>query len=245
VPLRLQLEQRFGVPVVVENDANATLVAALERHDIGGSETVSLLFALGTGVGGAVAVGRQVLRGSSGYAGELGHIPIGPPGGVACVCGSSGCLELLAGGLSVARRAREAALAGEAAGLLAMSGKAPEALTAVDLVLAARQGEPFSLGLLESVGDAIGQAITVLVPAIDPAVVFISGSFGHAAADLIIPAIERRASRHRVYQDARPLPAITPDNLGPDAAAIGAALLARRHLDRNGSAEPNPFGGSR
>jgi glucokinase len=106
-------------------------------------------------------------------------------------------------------------------------------LTAVDVVRAAESGDPYSISVMESVGEAIGQAIAVLGPAIDPAVVFISGGLGHAAGHLIMPAIERRVRSQHVYPGARPIPDIRLDARGPDAAAIGAALVARRRLERS------------
>lgn len=230
LPVRRELEDRFGVPVAVENDANATLTAALADHAPSSPDATSLLFALGTGVGGAVAIGWTVLHGSFGYGGELGHLPVGPPGGPRCVCGSTGCLELVASGSGIARLAREAAERGEAAALLDLAGCASHRITAVDVVRAARAGERCSLELLASAGEAIGRAIAGLGAAIDPEVVFISGSLGHAAADLLIPAIERQVGMQHTYPWARPLPRITTDSRGPDAAAIGAALLARNAI---------------
>jgi glucokinase len=231
LPLRRDLEGQFGVPVVLENDANATLIAALADHEPSGPEATSLLFALGTGIGGAIAIGRNLLYGSFGFGGELGHLPVAPPGGPRCVCGSTGCLELVASGSGIATLAREAAERGEAAALLDLAGCAPREITAVDIVRAAREGERFSRDLLAAAGDAVGRAIAGLGAAIDPETVFISGSLGHAAADLIIPAIARRVRTQHTYPDARPLPNIRPDSRGPDAAAIGAALLARRAIE--------------
>lgn len=228
LPLGHELEERFGIPVHVENDANATLVAALEDHAPSGPEATSVLFALGTGIGGAIAIGRTVLHGSFGFGGELGHLPVDPPGGPRCICGSSGCLELVASGSAIGRRARDDASQGTAPGLLAASGATAITLTAVDVVRAAEAGDPYSLALLDAAGDAIGRAVSGLGAALDPEVVFISGGFGHAAAPYIIPAIERRVRTQHTYPEARPLPAIRPDARGPDAAAIGAALLARR-----------------
>jgi glucokinase len=227
LPLRKRLEEEFGVPVVVENDANATLIAALHDHQPSGPEATSLLFALGTGIGGAVAIGTNVLHGSLGFGGELGHVPVMPPSDVRCVCGSSGCLELIASGSAVGREARAAAHAGRAAGLVELSGTDADALTAVDVVRAANAGEPWSIATLDRAGEAIGTAVAALGPALDPETVFISGSFGHAAGSMIIPAIERRLTRQHVYPNARPLPVIRVDSVGPDAAAFGAGLLAR------------------
>jgi glucokinase len=240
LPIVSQLAARHGVPVIVENDANATLVAALANHAPAAPESTSLLFALGTGIGGAIGIGHEVLRGSFGFGGELGHLPVSPPGGTRCVCGSTGCLELVASGSGIARRASEAARDGTADGLLAASGKAWHELTAVDVVLAADAGDAVAIDLLETAGTAIGRAIAGLGAALDPSVIFISGSFGHAAAHHIIPAIERRLPEQHPYPDSRPLPEIRLDGTGPDAAAMGAAILAGRYLRQSNDAGQPP-----
>lgn len=201
--------------VHIENDANAALAGI--RAD-GSSRTVTALLALGTGVGGAISVGDHLLDGSFGFAAELGHVPVEAPGTNPCPCGSSGCLELFASGSAVARAGRRAGIA----------GKGGARVRAEDVVVAAVAGDPDALGILEDAGHAIGTALVSLVPTLDPEVIFIAGGFGHAASDFLIPAAERRLLEQLPFPSARPMPRILRDPIGPLAAAIGAARLARR-----------------
>ncbi len=213
-PLTNTVYAALGIDVLLENDANATL-AGIQG---GRSEGVEILLALGTGVGGAISVEGALVDGSFGFAAELGHTPVEAPGVHPCPCGSSGCLELFASGTAVARLAA-------AAGIQGSGGLPPRA---EDVVAAARGGDPAALHILESAGAAIGTALSTLVPVLDPAVAYISGGFGHAAADLLIPAAQRRLRAQFPFPHARPVTRIVADPVGPLAAAIGAARLARR-----------------
>lgn len=204
---------RVQLPLIIENDANATLAGVLPDEVQPDSHEVTLLVALGTGVGGALSVGRSIIEGSRGFAGEFGHIPVEPPGSLQCPCGSNGCLELFASGTSVARIASET------------WGATP--VTAEDVVAAAHAGDKGAIAVLTSAGHAIGSALTGLLSALDPATVYISGGFGHAAAEYLIPAITSRLSAQRSFADSKPAPRILADPVGPIAAALGAARLAQ------------------
>lgn len=216
-PVGSLLANRVGLPVVVENDANAALAAQFD--DTPATANVVLLVALGTGVGGAVAVGGVIVDGSSGFAGEFGHIPVEAPGPHRCPCGSSGCLELFASGPAVGRIAQRAGLA--------PSGDAAE------LISAAVAGNRPAHDILESAGTAIGTALVGVVNALDPATIYLAGGFGHAAAPFLIPAIERRLAAQRAFPTSRPLPRIIADPVGPIAAAVGAARIAQQRIAGN------------
>lgn len=213
-PLTETISAALGIDVLLENDANATLAGIQEDHTHG----VEVLLALGTGVGGAVSVDGALVDGSFGFAAELGHIPVESPGANPCPCGSSGCLELFASGTAIARLA-------SAAGIEGAGGLPPRA---EEVVAAARRGDGAALHILESAGTAIGHALSTLIPVLDPAVVYISGGFGHGAADLLIPAAERRLREQFSFPESRPVPRLVADPVGPLAAAIGAARLAKQ-----------------
>lgn len=217
-PLAATLSQLVGVDVIIENDANATLLGV--HPDTDQAET-AILFALGTGVGGALSVGGEVLQGSFGFAAELGHVPVEEAGGRSCPCGSSGCLELFASGTAVAERATAAGL---------RSGRA-DPVRAEDVIEAARAGDPTAGQILHSAGRAVGTALTRLIPAFDPSVVYISGGFGHHAADFLLPAITERITEQFPFPQARPTPRVIADPVGPLAAAIGVGLLAQRRRE--------------
>ena len=219
-PLGPTLAAKVGVDVLIENDANAALIGI--HADTTPRET-AVLFALGTGVGGALYIAGNLVEGSFGFAAELGHVPVERQGLHPCPCGSSGCLELFASGTAVAARAYEAGLPGE-------GGSRPRA---EDVVRAARAADSRALEILRSAGDAIGTVLAGLIPAVDPAVAYISGGFGHAAAAFLVPAIEQRVAAQLPFSQSRPAPRVLTDPIGPLAAAIGAARLAQRRASNS------------
>lgn len=90
VPLQALLAERFGVPVVVANDANAAILA---EHSFGGAASDAMLVKIGHGVGAGLLLGGTPLFGSRFAAGEIGHVVVGTDGGAVCACGKHGCLE--------------------------------------------------------------------------------------------------------------------------------------------------------
>jgi glucokinase len=201
-PLASELRERFGLPVRIDNDGN---VAALAELEAAGNPRCLVLLVLGTGVGGGVVLDGEPLLGDRGLAGELGHLPV-DPGGAGCVCGGRGCLELVASGPGVARNGR--------------------AKTSAEVVAAADAGGPVARFALNAAGAAIGRAIALLVPVIDPDLVVLGGRLAEAAAGYLIPSARAALEAERPLREVRPAPSIELSRLGPDAGAIGAALMA-------------------
>src|SRR5688572_9564838 len=115
VPFRDVMAERLGLPVWVDNDANAALLAEARAGAARGAMTAALL-TLGTGIGGAILVDGRIVHGARGGAGELGHMVVdvdGPP----CPCGNAGCLEALASGNALGREALRVARAAPDSGL--------------------------------------------------------------------------------------------------------------------------------
>jgi glucokinase len=221
IPLKGELEPRIGVPLTVENDANA---AAWGEFRFGaGSEVDHLVFVtLGTGVGGGVISHGVLLRGAQGSGGELGHVTIQATG-PRCACGNRGCLEALASGTAISRRARE--LASEkpnsALGRLAAERK----VLGEDVTRLAREGDELALKVLEEAGRWLGIGLAGFVNIFNPEVVAVGGGVV-AAGELIL-----KAAREEVYLRARPpsrdLAQIKEATLGPESGVLGAAALAR------------------
>jgi glucokinase len=221
IPLKDELEPRIGVPLTVENDANA---AAWGEFRFGaGSEVDHLVFVtLGTGVGGGVISHGVLLRGAQGSGGELGHVTIQATG-PRCACGNRGCLEALASGTAISRRARE--LASEkpnsALGRLAAERK----ILGEDVTRLAREGDELALSVLEETGRWLGIGLAGFVNIFNPEVVAVGGGVV-AAGELIL-----KAAREEVYLRARPpsrdLAEIKEASLGSESGVLGAAALAR------------------
>jgi glucokinase len=223
--LRAELEARLGLPVVVENDANA---AAWGEFRFGGGADVDdlLLVTVGTGVGGGVVLDGRLHRGAFGVGGEVGHMRV-VPGGVRCGCGNRGCLEAYGSGTALVREARAAAAADPVSAqvLLARAGDV-EAISGPMVTECAQDGDPFCVGQLASLGRWLGEGIASLAAVLDPAVVVVGGGVS-AAGDLLLDPIRSAFDRELTGRGHRPLAEVRPGRLGNRAGLIGAADLAR------------------
>jgi glucokinase len=221
IPLKDELEPRIGVPLTVENDANA---AAWGEFRFGaGREVDHLVFVtLGTGVGGGVISHDVLLRGAQGAGGELGHVTIHATG-PRCACGNRGCLEALASGTAISRRARELAseLPGSALGRLAVERK----ILGEDVTRLAREGDELALSVLEEAGRWLGIGLAGFVNIFNPEVIAVGGGV-MAAGELILKSAREEVSL-RARPPSRDLVEIMEATLGPESGVLGAAALAR------------------
>ncbi len=205
------IQERFGMPVVVENDGNAAAFGEWRLGAGRGADDLVML-TLGTGVGGGVVLGGSLYRGIA----ELGHVVVvahGPP----CQgnCNGRGHLESVASGTAADRAAEK--LWGEGA-------------TAELLVGRADEGDAEALEALTGIGQLLGAAIGSFVNIFAPDVVVVGGGFGIAAAEFLLPSALEIARRETVEPDALPV-RIVAGELGTDAGLIGAGLLAFELLE--------------
>ncbi len=228
--LRDILQARLGMPVVVENDANAAAWAEW-RFGAGRGEPFVVCVNLGTGIGGGVVVGGQLWRGGFGMAGEFGHMTV-LPDGHRCECGNRGCWEQYASGNALVREARELAGANSpvAQGLLDRVGGDVEAIDGRVVTQAAVDGDPAAVELFDEVGRWLGTGLASLAAAFDPTVFVIGGGVSEAGEVLLEPA-RRSFSRSLTGRGYRPAARIALAELGNDAGFIGAADLARPRAD--------------
>jgi len=222
IPLKERLEPEIGLPVTVENDASA---AAWGEFRFGaGAEVDHLVFlTLGTGVGGGVISHGILLRGSQGAGGELGHVTLQATG-PRCNCGNRGCLEQLASGTAITRRAREVAAErpDSALGRLAAERK----VSGEDVTRLARDGGDRSAKkVLEEAGTWLGIGVASFVNIFNPEVVAVGGGVAEAG-DLILDST-RREVRLRAQAPSRDNVDIKEATLGPKSGVLGAAALAR------------------
>jgi glucokinase len=204
-------QERFGVPAVVENDAN---VAALAEWRLGAGRGANdlVMLTLGTGVGGGLVLGGSLYRGIA----ELGHVVVvadGPP----CQgrCNGRGHLESVASGNAADRAAEK--LWGEGA-------------TAERLVGRAEEGDPAALEALSGIGHLLGAAIGSFVNMFAPELIIVGGGFGIAAFEFLVPSALEIARRETVEPDALPVRIVSAE-LGSDAGLIGAGLVAFEALE--------------
>lgn len=181
-PIRQRWQNRYGVPVRVDNEVNMMAVGELRRGAARGHSTV-LQVKVGSGIGAGIIVDGSLVRGVRGMAGEIGHIRVA--GGTArCVCGGVGCLAVEAGGIALARQATEAAARSpHLSKVLADTGR----LTAKDLGTAAAAGDPLSRELLGTAARRIGEALAGVVTVLDPSIVIIGGGVAGAGRVVLGP----------------------------------------------------------
>ena len=226
VALASQLRAITGLPVVVENDANA---AAWAEFRFGGGAGVQdmVLLTIGTGLGGGVVSGGQLLRGSFGVAAEVGHLEM-VHGGHRCGCGLDGCWEQYASGSALVRVARRLARKrrDEATRLLALGDGTPEGVNGKHITEAAQAGDPVALAAFEEVGIMLGRGMAMLAAVLDPAMFVIGGGVSDAGELLVAPA-RRAFEDHLTARAHRPLAEVTLATIGNDAGIAGAADLAR------------------
>ncbi|MDO5629474.1 MAG: ROK family protein [Mobilicoccus sp.] len=225
-PLKERLEQSCGLPVVLENDANA---AAWGEFVHGAAADVDhmVFITLGTGVGGGVVLERRLLRGAFGIGAELGHIRVVPDGEL-CGCGVRGCLEAYGSGSALLRAARAVVAADgpQAAALSARCGGDPDRLQGADVTAVALAGDPTAIELLADVGRWIGIGAASMAAVLDPEVIVLGGGVSHAG-DLVLRPAEAAFAEHLTGGESRPRASFRLAGLLDDAGCIGAAALAR------------------
>jgi glucokinase len=224
--LKADLEGALGLPVVVENDANA---AAWGEFQFGAGHDVDdlLLVTVGTGVGGGLVLDGSLYRGAFGVGAEIGHMRVVPDGRL-CGCGNRGCFEMYASGSALVREARASARAGSllAADLLDRAGGDPDAITGPLVTEAARDGDTFALEQLALLGRWLGEGIASLTAVLDPAVVVIGGGVS-AADELLLQPTRLAFAAQLTGRGHRPSLEIRKARLGNRAGLIGAADLTR------------------
>ncbi|CCQ95798.1 putative Glucokinase [[Clostridium] ultunense Esp] len=206
VPIKEIFESHLGLSTLVENDAN--VVALSERMTEGGRKEQSLVcLTLGTGVGGAVIDHGQLLHGKWGGAAELGHMSI-DRNGIACTCGSRGCLELYASGTGLVRMMKE---------------RSGEVLTSEEVFKRFLHGDKIAKQAIEEMLDAISIGIVNLIHIFNPEAVILGGGLTEQG-DWLISAISekvRKTGMPSLVQNTK----IRKVFYGSDAGIIGAASL--------------------
>lgn len=224
VPIVDRLRDALGVPVFLENDANAAALA--EWHFGAGRGFHHLVYlTMSTGVGGGLILDGRLYRGVLGSAGEIGHLPVeweGEP----CSCGQRGCLEAYVGGAAWARRLR--ALAPDDGRVAALAGGREHA-TAEHVVRAAREGDGYARAELARWCDYVARGITAVVMALAPEAVVL-GTIAVAAGEELAFAPIREQVRSHVWPHLAGELRILPAALGRDLPVLAGLSVAVERL---------------
>ena len=221
VPVRQYVETELQKPTAFQNDANA---AAVGEAWVGAGRSANslVLFTLGTGVGGGIVLGNQVLLGEHSHGAELGHTCIAMIEGRQCGCGRIGCLEAYASATAVVKRAQEALAEDDGSSSL---NDVEEELSARDVFDHASEGDLLAQQLAEETAYYLAIGAVNVMHTINPDVIVFGGGM-IAAGEQLLHRIQ-----HHVEQLAFPVPAARTEiryaELGPDAGFIGAAACGR------------------
>jgi glucokinase len=215
-PLAAALTEQLGLPAILENDANAAAVGEMWQGAAVGCKTI-ICVTLGTGVGGGIILDGKLWRGVDGSAAEIGHMCVDPFGGVACTCGSRGCLEVFASATAIVRMTREA------------SPRFPDSvlqgvddLTAEMIFEAGQQDDELALEIFRRMGVYLGIGLANLINILNPEIIVIGGGVVNGWA------LFEKHMHQQVEERAFPLlrVKIVRAKCGDDAGLLGAARLA-------------------
>ena len=221
VDLAAEFEKHLGVPVKVDNDVNVITLGEMWKGGGRGYKNV-LGLAIGTGIGGGVVVNGKLVSGKNGAGGEVGHIKVERDGKL-CGCGQEGCWEAYASAKGLVREAKSR-LTVNKNNLLYERTKDRE-VEAKDIFDAARDGDEFSLNLVDYEAEFIALGIGNLLNVLDTDVVVVGGGIALAGA-ILFDKINEKLRKYAMLSTLEGLK-IVPAELGNDAGIYGAAYLVK------------------
>jgi glucokinase-like ROK family protein len=212
--------------VMVDNDVNIMALGEL-RAGAGVGVDNFIFVKIGTGIGAGIVCNGQVHRGSSGSAGDIGHICADHNGPI-CRCGNIGCLEMMAAGPAIAARAMEAAQNGSSAVLTRKLKANNGVLRSEDVAAAAREGDRGAIEIIQSSGRLIGDVLAGLVNFFNPSLILVGGGVANIGNQLLA-SIRQAVLRRSTALATRNLGA-NYSAMGTEAGVTGAIHLALEHL---------------
>lgn len=226
VALADALVKEFGLPAVVENDANAAIWAEFKFGNAKGLNPV-MFFIIGTGMGGGLIIDGKLYRGAHGIGAEFGHMMV-KLDGEKCGCGAIGCIETYASGSALMRYAHEEIASNLEKGkaLLNFGDGTLNGFTGQVLTKAAQAGDQLALSAFAKQSDWVGSAIASYTLLLDPEAIIIGGGVIDAGEIFLKPAIAA-AEKYMPFAGKHPLPKIIAAKFGNDAGLVGAADLVR------------------
>lgn len=224
--LEAVLNRKFQKPVFILNDAKSACLAEATFGMAKNKKNV-LVISMDWGIGLGIIVNGKVYQGSSGFAGEFGHIPL-IEDGLLCNCGKRGCLETVASGMAVARLAKEGIKAGENSVLRKLSAKELQNIQPETIIEAANKGDQFAINILSKVGIPLGKGIAILIQLFNSEMVIIEGKFSEAKQFLTTP-IQQSINTYCMPQ-LREKTQVTLSSLGEDSVLLGSVATVMDNI---------------
>ncbi len=223
VNLREMIGDVDGLPIHI---LDVSMALALGEAYFGAGRGMENLICInvGEGIGSGILINGNLIRGSDGVAGEIGHMTVDEDG-PQCRCGNYGCLERLAAGPAILDRTLKGLKQGAVSTIHQQVGGRLEDVTLLTVVEAAQSGDEFAKGILVDTGRYLGLGIANVVNLLNPQMVIVGGEVSQAAGELLLEPL-RQAINFRAFEVHARRARVVPASLGLDSSAIGAATFA-------------------
>lgn len=220
IPLAKLITDKFGIPCVITNDANAAAIGEMTYGVARGMKDF-IMITLGTGVGSGIVVNGQMVYGHDGFAGELGHVVVKPNNGRMCGCGRAGCLEAYCSATGVARTAREFLdIRTDESKLRELD---VDKITSKDVYDCAVAGDKLAKEIFEYTGTILGEALANFTAFSSPEAFVLFGGLTKSGELIMKPV--RDAFEKNVMMAFKGVKILISELKESDAAVLGASAL--------------------
>ena len=214
------LKKRFNKPVYILNDAKSACLAEF-RFGQAKNKSDVLVISMDWGLGLGIIMGGKMHTGTSGFAGEFGHIPL-IDNGALCHCGKRGCLETVASGIALVERAKDGLKAGQTSVLHTMTEGDYDRLEPELIIEAANRGDQFAINVLSEIGINLGKGIAILIQIFNPELIILEGKIAEAKQFITTP-IQQSINTYCMIQ-LKERTTITLSQLGPNSSLLGSTV---------------------
>ncbi len=224
--LQQLFEEKLNKPVYIQNDVKSATLAEY-RFGLARQKNDVLVLSLDWGIGLGVILDGKLRSGATGFAGEVGHIPLVNEG-LLCYCGKRGCLETVASGIALARMAKEGIKSGQISLLNELSEKEKDRIEPQLIIEAANRGDQFAINILSEIGINLGKGIAILIQLFNPELIILGGKIAEAKQYITTP-IQQSINTYCMSQ-LRERTSIALSSLGQDASILGSVAKVMENI---------------
>lgn len=219
-PLKDAFLNKFKIPTIILNDSKSACLAEF-RFGKAKNKKDALVITMDWGAGLGIILGGEMHNGTSGFAGEFGHIPM-VDDGLLCHCGKRGCLETEASGMAMVRKAKDGIKKGETSLLSTLSQDEFDRLSPKTIIEAANKGDQFCINIIGEIGLTLGKGLAILIQIFNPELIILEGEIAKAKQFITTP-IQQSMNTYCMMQ-LKEKTTVTLSNLGSHASLYGATI---------------------
>lgn len=224
--LQQLLSRKFQKPVYIQNDVKSAALAEF-RFGLAHGRKEVLVLSLDWGVGLGVITNGKLQSGATGFAGEIGHIPL-ENGGAFCYCGKRGCLETVASGIALVNMAKEGIKSGQHSLLNELSKSELDNMEPQHVINAANRGDHYAISILFEIGMNLGKGISILIQLYNPELILLGGKIAEAKQYITTPI--QQAINTFCMAQIRDKTEIAISNLGQNAGILGSVAVVMENI---------------